>query len=163
VVRAVLCVLALITIIAFAHAQESATKVRITPVDPAGSPIGDSFSIPCEGSRCRGPCWIVISGVSYRFEALAFFTPGYATVALEPVPNASGRIILLFQGANNPMVLPTDRQGFASRVLDLDEVAQPETRSIVKRPLLRLGRVGRIRIDVVGPRGESALPKSGAS
>ena len=152
--RAVLCLLTLTMLIALASAQERATKVRITTVDPSGSPIGDSFSIPCEGSRCRGPCWFEISGVSYRFEALALFAPGYARIALEPVPNASGELIFLSQGANNPIVLPTDRHGVASRIVNLHEVVQPETRSIVKHPLLRLGFLGRIRIDVVGPRGE---------
>ena len=83
--RAVLCLLTLTMLIALASAQERATKVRITTVDPSGSPIGDPFSIPCEGSRCRGPCWFEVSGVSYRFEALALFAPGYARIAGAPL------------------------------------------------------------------------------
>ena len=149
---AVLGVLTLTTVIPFARAQESWTKMRITPVDLSGSPIGDAFLIPCEGSRCRGTYWLNLSRVSFRFEALAFFTPGTATIALEPVPNASGRVIYLSQSATHPIVLSTDRRGFASRIVDL--VEEPEARSIVKHPVQRNGFRGRIRIDVVGPRGE---------
>jgi len=152
--RAVLCIVTLTTVIGFAWAEESEIKMRITPVTRGGSPIGNTFSIPCEGSRCRGPYWLDVSGVSYRFEVLAFFAPGTATIALEPVPNASGRVIFASQNANDPIVLHTDRNGVGSRTVDLIEVAQPVTRSIIKHPVLRLGTLGWIRIDVVGPRGE---------
>jgi hypothetical protein len=151
---AVLCVLILSTVMTPAPAQESATKVTITSVTASGVPHGNAFSIACEGSRCHGPYWLDVSGMSYRFEALVFFAPGSATIALEPVANAAGQMIFLDEDTHDPIVLATDRDGTASRTVNLTEVTERKTRSIVKHPVLRLGTVGQIRIDVVGPRPE---------
>jgi hypothetical protein len=152
--RSVLCILTLATVIGFARAEESGTKMRITPLTPWGSPIGDSFSIPCAGSRCRGPWRLNVAGVPYRFEVMALFAPGRATIALEPVPNESGRVIFLSQNARDPIVLPTDQRGVASKTVALTEVSEAETRSVIKHPVLRLGTLARVRIDVVGPGSE---------
>ena len=152
--RAVLCILMLATVIDFARAEESGTKMRITPLTPWGSPIGDGFSVPCVGSRCRGSWRLNVSGVPYRFEVLALFAPGRTIIALEPVPNESGRVIFLSQNARDPIVLPTDRHGVASKTVALTEVSEAETRSAIKHPVLRVGTLARIRIDVVGPRNE---------
>jgi len=146
--------LTLAAVIGFARAEEGGTKMRITPLTPWGSPIGDGFSIPCAGSRCRGPWRLNVSGVPYRFEVMALFAPGRAIIALEPVPNESGRVIFLSQNARDPIVLPTDRRGAASKTVALTEVSEAETRSVIKHPVLRVGTFGRIRIDVVGPQSE---------
>jgi hypothetical protein len=152
--RTVLCILTLAAVIGFARAEEGGTKMRITPLTPWGSPIGDGFSIPCAGSRCRGPWRLNVSGVPYRFEVMALFAPGRAIIALEPVPNESGRVIFLSQNARDPIVLPTDRRGAASKTVALTEVSEAETRSVIKHPVLRVGTLARIRIDVVGPQSE---------